>query len=359
MNNFGLSCKLSCVLGETINRNFLKACAAEFIASFGMLWLLTGVSSAIGYLPIPIDITTNHMMATIGSVMGENNNPVLNFHHSGIPNTGTFQRPQNNAVVDMFPYTNVQAVHGPVGGVLNALGYETGLLFSFDRTLGYSLVYGLSNAVLSYCVVNFSGAHLNPIVSLSLAMSGNCTWLRALFYWAFQFGGAISAAGWLKLSVGSTFYLGGLLPRLPVEQGHGFLLEFWGSVLLLLPYLFFAPHVARTFEPTIPLTANAVSSLSPLICGLMLCVCSIVIHPFTGCALNPARAMAGAVFDQRQYTKPFAAFGFPQHWWIYWIGPIGAAVITPILFLLITNTCSLFDEFKFRESTPRQSLTTV
>jgi len=371
--NVGISFKLSCVLGESINAKFLRACAAEFVASFALVWLITCVSSGIGYLPITSDIKNHHMLSTAasyenydghfhGATSGSNAFTSLmsntnaaggnNFYGSNLG--GTFQSPQL-AGYSVFPQTNVQAVFGPAGAVLNALGFETGLNFGFDRTIGYSLVYGLALAFLSYCIVDLSGAHINPMVSLALAISGNCTWLRAFFYWWFQFGGAVAGAGWLKLSVGPTFYLGGLLTRLPVEPGHGFLLEFWGTVFYLLPYLFFGPWSSRTFENPWKLGNSGPSSLGPLAVGLALCVASICVHPFTGCAFNPARAVGAATFEQRRFgharnKKPFAVFGFPRHWWIYWVGPIGAAVVTPLVYIAVVGTASIVDPFKFNSS---------
>jgi len=366
--NVGISFKLSCVLGESINAKFLRACAAEFLASFALVWLITCVSSGIGYLPITKDISRHHMLSTTAAYENFDGG----FHQAawtsnmfsatatnnfyGFANAkGSFQHPEigigGSGAPQIFPQTNVMAVFGPVGGVLNALGYETGLNFGFDRTIGYSLVYGLALAFLSYCIVDLSGAHINPVVSLALAISGNCTWLRAFFYWFFQFGGAVAGAGWLKLSVGPTFYLGGLLTRLPVEPGHGFLLEFWGTVFYLLPYLFFAPWAARTFENPWKLGNSFPSTLGPLAVGLALCVASICVHPFTGCAFNPARAVGAATFEQRRYGRsrgktPFAVFGFPTTWWIYWVGPIGAAVITPLVYIAVIGTASSVDPFK-------------
>jgi len=345
--NVGISFKLSCVLGESINAKFLRACAAEFVASFALVWLIACVSSGIGYLPITNDITHQHMMSTTAAGTWEPSpNTPANFYDHSMRFTGSFQRPGAAKTYDVFPATNVAAMHGPAGAVLNALGYETGLNFGFDRTIGYSLVYGLGLAFLSYCIVDLSGAHINPVVSLALAISGNCTWLRCFFYWWFQFGGAVAGAGWLKLSVGPTFFLGGLLPRLPVEQGHGWLLEFWGTLIMLLPYMFFAPWSARTFENPWKLGTSFPSTLGPLAVGLALCVASICVHPFTGCAFNPARAMGTATFEQRQYSKPFANFGFPRHWWIYWIGPIGAAVVAPLIYIAVIGTASNVDPFK-------------
>jgi len=352
----------SIVIGESINSKFLRACAAEFLASFALVWMITCVSSGIGYLPITHDITNHHMLSTVAKYENYdgkfNQAPyTANIWSTQTTNNwygtlagGTFQRPvtglTGKQAYQFFPQTNVMAFFGPSGGVLNALGFETGLNYGFDRTIGYSLVYGFAVAFLSYSVVDLSGAHINPIVSLALALSGNCTWLRAFFYWFFQFGGAIAGAGWLKLSVGPTYYLGGLLTRLPVEPAHGWLLEFWGSFFSLLPYLFFAPWSARSFELPWKLGATFPSTLGPLAAGLALFVASVAVHPFTGCAFNPARAVAAATFEQRRYTKPFAIFGFPQHWWIYWIGPIGAAVVVPLTYVAIVGTANNVAPFK-------------
>jgi len=54
------------------------------------------------------------------------------------------------------------------------------------------------------------------------------------------------------------------------------------------------------------------------LCISMLCLAFI---PYTGCSLNPARSFGPAVWT-----------GHWDHHWLYWLGPIGGAVIAASLY---------------------------
>jgi len=303
-----ITISLTCKIGDNLNIKFFRACFHEFVASFSLLWVITAVSSGIGFLPTIKISSNNHYLATATSAG---------------TSTGNFV-----------------AKYGGPGMVLNALQQETGLSFGFDRSIGYGLVYGFGVMFLTYSICHISGAHINPMVTLALAITGNCSWSRAVGYWIFQFGGAIGGAAWLRLALGPSNYLSGLLHVLPISAGQGFLLEFWGSCFVILPYLFFSPWASQSYGYTWSLNRSAPSSMGPIAAGCALLVASIAIHPFTGCALNPARAAAGAIFEIRRHNFPFAVYGFPTHWWIYWIGPLGAAIITPLIYIGIVGTAS-------------------
>ena len=54
-----------------------------------------------------------------------------------------------------------------------------------------------------------SGAHINPAVTLALALSRHMPWRHTPAYWAAQIAGASAAAGILRLMLGNATGLGG------------------------------------------------------------------------------------------------------------------------------------------------------
>lgn len=65
--------------------------------------------------------------------------------------------------------------------------------FEVDN-VSVGLVHGLILCGLIYAFGGISGAHLNPGVSLALALSGSFHWLKLPLYWFAQFAGAFVAS---------------------------------------------------------------------------------------------------------------------------------------------------------------------
>jgi len=65
---------------------------------------------------------------------------------------------------------------------------EKGDFFSINWGWGIGVMMGVLIAG------RVSGAHLNPAVTLSMAIFGRFAWIKVLFYWAAQYLGALAAA---------------------------------------------------------------------------------------------------------------------------------------------------------------------
>lgn len=129
-----------------------------------------------------------------------------------------------------------------------------------------------------------SGAHLNPAVTLALAVSGRTPWRDATGYWTAQFGGAFLASFVVLGALGGGSHLGATLPAS-------------GDVLraLVAEAAFTALLVAAVFvlaDGGGP-GARWKLLLPPGVVG----VSTYVIGPWTGSSLNPARTIAPAVLS--------------------------------------------------------------
>ena len=94
-----------------------------------------------------------------------------------------------------------------------------------------ALTFGLVVVAMAYSIGSISGAHLNPAVSLALAVSKRLSYKDFAFYTIFQVSGAILASGLLSLVLGSSNALAGNMMQAAVSSQSVF-------VLLLLAALF-------------------------------------------------------------------------------------------------------------------------
>jgi glycerol uptake facilitator protein len=194
-----------------------------------------------------------------------------------------------------------------------------------------ALGWGLALMLGIYLAGTVSGAHINPAVTLAMAMRRNFPWRKVVPYWASQVVGAFVAAVVIHLlyrgpinhyiiqntlggvplrdtlhSVGTVFYT----DRQPFVGFFGaFCNEFIGTALLV--GLIFALVDIRNQ----PVKAN----LNPLIIGLLFAAIAIALGVNTGFALNPARDFGPRLWMAMVYSG--ASFG-GGYWWIPIIAPL-------------------------------------
>jgi aquaporin NIP len=153
-------------------------------------------------------------------------------------------------------------------------------------------------------LVRVSGAHLNPAVTLALAVSGRIDWKEAPGYWSSQLLGAFLASFLVLSLVGGGSHLGATVPA------NGDLLRAFGAeaafTALLVAMVFVLADQGEgrgRWRILLPPAAVGVSTY--------------VIGPWTGSSLNPARSIAPAVLS-----------GTYTDLWVYLIAvPLAATVI--------------------------------
>lgn len=198
-----------------------------------------------------------------------------------------------------------------------------------------TLGWGLAVAIAVYAVAQFSGAHINPAVTLALAVVGDVDWGDVPLYLLGQFVGAFLGATlvWLaylphwaetadpgqKLAVFST----GPAIR---NTGANLVTEIIGTAMLLLGVL------ALGYGDNAQ--AAEASGLIPLLVGLLVVAIGLSLGGPTGYAINPARDLGPRIAHA---VLPIAGKG-DSDWdysWIPVVGPIVGGIVGAGLFKLL------------------------
>jgi glycerol uptake facilitator protein len=180
--------------------------------------------------------------------------------------------------------------------------------------LGTALVYGLAVGGVISALRHISGAHLNPAVTIGFWVTRRMDTFQALLYWVAQLAGASAAASLLMAAIPSDVWQGVNLgtPSLAPSftRANGMMLE--AALTFLIVWVFFATAVDEK---------SAAGKLAGACAGLVVFAGTAVAYPFTGAALNPARAFG-----------PALASGFWSAHLVYWVGPLFGGALAAALY---------------------------
>jgi glycerol uptake facilitator protein len=195
--------------------------------------------------------------------------------------------------------------------------------------------WGFAVAIAVYAVGSFSGAHINPAVTIGFAANGTLPWGDVPVYLAGQFVGAFIGAvvvylhylpHWgatddpgLKLAVFST----GPAIRNPVSNT---LSEVIGTFVLVFGVL----AIVANAEP-------GSSGLTPLLIGILVFAIGLSLGGPTGYAINPARDLGPRIAHA---VLPIAGKGSSdwEYSWVPVAGPIVGGVLGALAYTaLFTN----------------------
>ncbi|HEX9624078.1 MAG TPA: MIP/aquaporin family protein [Streptosporangiaceae bacterium] len=165
-----------------------------------------------------------------------------------------------------------------------------------------------------YAIGHISGGHINPAVTLALAVSGKFPWREVPGYMAAQLVGAIFGAIGIFVTLGKTATVaagGGVTAYNSATMGFGraTLIEAIGTAILVFVIFGVIDH-------------RAVPGWAPMAIGSVVFAIIIIVGPATGAAINPARYL-GAFFMQ-------GAFGGTVSWSqlpAYLIGELAGGVL--------------------------------
>lgn len=208
------------------------------------------------------------------------------------------------AMVVLFPTKNAgETIHG---GFTNI-------------TLGW----GLAVTMGIYIAGKISGAHLNPAVTVALAVFRKFPWGKVLPYSIAQTAGAFLAAALVFWNYHPAFqqvdpqldHTSGVFTTFPAFPGlpqAGFLDQFIGTGLLVL--LVFA----ITDEFNTPPGAN----LTPVLVGLVVVAIGMSFGGMHGYAINPARDFGPRLFTVVAGFQNNGLTDGSRVWWIPVVGPL-------------------------------------
>jgi glycerol uptake facilitator protein len=212
-------------------------------------------------------------------------------------------------MVVLFPTANPgEVIHG---------GYT-------NITLGWGL--GVTMGI--YVAGQISGAHLNPAVTLALAVFRGFPWRKVLPYSFAQVAGAFFAAALVYRNYLPAFQqfdphlekTAGVFttfPAFPSLPQAGFLDQLIGTALLLMLIL------AITDEFNMPPGSN----MAPLMVGLVVVAIGMSFGAMHGYAINPARDFGPRLFTVLAGFHNNGITDGPRVWWV----PVEAPLIGGVL----------------------------
>lgn len=234
-----------------------------------------------------------------------------------------------------------------IGNMAVAMAVHTGAMDLW----GVASLWGLAVVLAVYAVGPVSGAHLNPAVTISMALFRGLSWGKVLPYLFSQVLGAFlaSAAIWAFWSG----FWAPLAAKLGVSIGAA------GSQGIMMVFSCFYPNpgmigtdaaawakVTMGTAIGVEVAATAVlvfmilaltedrhegapkSNLVPWFVGLTVTALVGTCAPLTMAALNPARDLGPRLFS---YWVGFGEIAFPgprgNEWWLFIVAPIAGAVV--------------------------------
>jgi aquaporin TIP len=169
-------------------------------------------------------------------------------------------------------------------------------------------------AIMVSALGHISGGHFNPAISIGFWVTKRIGTMEVFLYWAAQILGGIVAAFLLKAVIPEETWRAVALgtPELVRDFSRlsAMLLEAIASFFLVLVFFATALDERGTYR-----------SIAGFGIGLTVSLGILVIGPFTGAAMNPARALGPALVSNHW-----------TNWGVYWIGPLAGGFLASLLY---------------------------
>lgn len=170
-----------------------------------------------------------------------------------------------------------------------------------------ALTFGFTIASLVQVFGLTSGCHINPAVTVSFLISGQCSFVKSALYIVAQCLGAVAGTYLLEFVTPDAAIkgLGKTTVNPLLQPGQGFIVEAFITLVLILVIHSVCDEVGRS---------NVVTPALSI--GLTIAAAHLAAIKYTGASMNPARSLGPAV-----------ALGFWTNQWVYWAGPIVGGVL--------------------------------
>jgi len=186
--------------------------------------------------------------------------------------------------------------------------------------LGVAVAFGLTVVTMAYAIGHISGCHLNPAITIGLAVGKRFPFSEVIPYIIAQVLGGILASGVLDIiasgrqgfSLAGGFASNGYGAHSP--GGYSLLACFVAEVVLTFIFVFII-HGATDHR--------AIAGFAGIAIGLSLTLIHLIGIPVTNLSVNPARSTAPAIF----------AGGWAlQQLWLFWVAPIIGGVLAGLVY---------------------------
>ena len=179
--------------------------------------------------------------------------------------------------------------------------------------VGVSLAFGLTVLTMSYAIGHISGCHLNPAISLGLAVGGRFSFSELPGYIIAQVLGAILAAVVLSMiASGAPGYEGGLASNgMAAASPGGYSMTAGMLTEVVMTFMFLLLILGATSE-------RAPAGFAPIAIGLGLTLIHLISIPVTNTSVNPARSTGPALLEGGSYLKQV---------WLFWVFPMSGAAL--------------------------------
>jgi len=183
--------------------------------------------------------------------------------------------------------------------------------------LGVSFAFGLTLLTMAYTIGHISGCHINPAVSIGLAVGGRFPASEVAPYAVAQVLGAGLGAGVLYLIASGKpgFELGGFAANgFGAHSPGGYSLAAALICEVVMTFMFLTIILGST-------DSRAPTGFAGLPIGLALVLIHLVSIPVTNTSVNPARSTGPALF--------VGGWALEQLW-LFWLAPIVGAALAGI-----------------------------
>ena len=196
--------------------------------------------------------------------------------------------------------------------------------------MGVALAFGLTVLTMAYAIGHVSGCHLNPAVSIGLAVGKRFPMAELPAYIVAQLVGAVAASAVLYaiasgaqgFDLAAGFAANGYAAHSP--GGYSLVAAFVAELVLTFFFLFVILGATDSRAP---------AGFAPIPIGLALCLIHLIAIPVTNVSVNPARSTGPALF--------VGDWALAQLW-LFWVAPIVGAALAgltyPSLFGSVTPT---------------------
>ena len=191
--------------------------------------------------------------------------------------------------------------------------------------VGVSFAFGLTVLTMAYAIGHISGCHLNPAVTVGLAVAGRHPKSEVVPYILAQVVGGVAGAAVLYLvasgkegfSTAGGFASNGFGEHSP--GGYSMVAALVAEVVLTFFFLFIILGATDKRAP---------QGFAPIAIGLGLTLIHLIGIPVTNLSVNPARSTGPALF--------VGGWALMQLW-LFWVAPVAGAVLAGLIYPQISE----------------------